>query len=235
MYNVAVCDDDVNEAWEVYTIVDKYLSESDVDAQLNLYNSPEELMHDVKIQGRRYDLFLLDILMGQANGVTVAKELRALGIRSKLVFITSSPDFWREGYKVEACDYLLKPVDAVELCSVVGKLLKGPSMIRVKLVAGDSVLLSADGIYWAEAFDHRTQLHTDRGDFMISGTLGDLEKLLPDNKFFRCHRSYLVNLDRVTQTGRKELSLGGGKKVPISRGLSDKLQEAMLRNVMGRI
>lgn len=235
MYQIAVCDDERETGSRIRDLVESALREQGVDAAITVYQAPSEVLADLRNNDRRYDLYLLDILMGDENGVELARALRSTGSRAKLIFITSSPDFWRDGYKVEASDYLLKPVDPVELSQVLSRLLKGPDMVTLRLLSGGTVLLPADGICWAEAFDHTTQVHTATEDYAVLGTLGEVAKNLPGEKFFRCHRSYLVNLDRVAQVERTSLHLTDGTRIPVSRGNAQKIQEAIIRNAEGSI
>lgn len=235
MYQIAICDDDQAAGSQIRDMAKLALREQGIDAAFTVYQSPSKLLADLWNAGCQYDLYLLDILMGDENGVELARTLRSMGSRAKLVFITSSPDFWRDGYKVEASDYLLKPVDPAELSQVLNRLLKGPDTVTFRSVSGSTVLIPVNNICWAEVFDHTVQIHTVTGDYTIPSTLGEVEKYLPGEKFFRCHRSYLVNLDFVDQVERTSLHLTVGARLPISRGNARDIQEAIIRNAEGSI
>lgn len=230
MYQIAICDDDQAAGDHIRTMTELALRERCIHAVLTVYQAPAQLLDDLRQGGRRYDLYLLDILMGDENGMDLARTLRAMGECAKLVFITSSPDFWRDGYQVQASDYLLKPVDPADLSEVLHRLLKEPNTLTLRLVSGSAATVAVDSIRWAEAFDHTTQVHTATGSYTALGTLGGLAKALPGEKFFRCHRSYLVNLDCVAQVDRASLHLMDGTRIPLSRGSMHKLQKAIIRN-----
>ena len=225
---IAVCDDDPEVLDEITSLVRAALAAD--SAEIDRFSSGETLLQTLRQEPDRYDLLLLDILMGELNGVELARTLRSGGNRTRLVFVTSSREFVLDGYKVEASDYLLKPVDPAELTETLSRLLRRPSAAEFKTPGESALLIIPDDIRWAEAFDHTTRLHTAGGEHMVLGTLGEAAEKLPKEKFMRCHRSYLVNLDYVCQVGRTELHLTDGVRIPISRGSSGRVREALIQN-----
>ena len=235
MYQIALCDGDPKEVEQIHGITERVLREGGIEAAITVYESPLQLLKDLHNSRHQYDLYLIDILMGNASGVELAHALRSMGIQARSVFISNSQDFWRDGYKVEASDYLLKPVDSEELSQVLRRLLKAANVVALRVASGRTISVSAESISWAEAFDHTTEVHTINGNYTVLSTLGEVEKGLPRGRFYRCHRSYLVNLDYVEQVDRTSLRLIDGTRIPVSRGNSQKIKEAIIYNAEGSI
>ena len=115
MIRVAICEDDESQInalkkmlteWNSCTIISEYNS-----AEQFLFNYPDISCH----------LLLLDIEMGDMNGMELARELRARGDMLPIIFITGFSEYIGDGYDVEALHYLLKPVDKIKLFQVLDR------------------------------------------------------------------------------------------------------------------
>ena len=231
MYQIAICDDRREDRAHLQTLLRQVLRDRHIEAELTLYPGAGALLQDLAGGRGPYDLYLLDILMGEENGMELARALRERGDQGRLVFITSSRDYAVDGFEIGADNYLLKPVTAEKLSQAMARLLKSRNTVTFYAETGGLLPLPADTILWAEAFSHTICLHTTAKSVSVRGPLEDARQRLAAYGFVRCHRSYLVNLAYVAEIGRREVLLTDGSRVPVSRGGAQALQEALMHYV----
>ena len=170
-------------------------------------------------------------MMPLLNGMDAARELREHNLISKIIFLTTSPEFAIESYDVDASGYLLKPVDREKLYKLLDKCLSAVSKpadsITVHTAFGYQNVLMHH-IEFLEAQNKKVMLALYDGKRLEAiGKLSDYEKLLTVEKgFFKCHRSYIVYMPAVEHFSATELVTKSGTKISISRGLSKSFQDA---------
>lgn len=223
--NIAICEDETHFAAHLQDIVQQYLEQKARKAAILLYSSGEEL----SCSGIIPDIILMDIQLSGKNGMDTMKRLREAGCNSQVIFITAYPEYVFQAFDVDAIQYLEKPIDQSKLFSALDKAWNRAvsddekTMILTKRASVSKVRIK--DITYCEVFNHQTIIHTLSDRYSYSGTLDSLEPEL-DKRFFRCHRSYLVNLDYVVDKEPGIALLVGGSKVFISRR---KQQEFTLR------
>lgn len=229
-FKIAICDDSADDRAYLAALVKKWAVQSGHTAQLSEFASGESLLFHYS-GDRCWDILLLDIEMGQMDGVTLARRIRADNQRLQIVFITGFPDFMAEGYEVSALHYLMKPVDPEKLLAVLnraaGNLGKTEKHFRVSFDR-QTVLVPLSKITYIEAQKQYVAIHTEAREYRMKASLSDTEAQL-DEYFFRCQRSFLVNLRYVQRIDRDSLLLTDGTSVPISRGLAPKIGKELIR------
>jgi DNA-binding LytR/AlgR family response regulator len=183
-------------------------------------------------ESKIFDILLLDIEMRGQNGVELAKEIRKSDEKIIIVFITGFMDYMSEGYDVSALHYLIKPVKGDKLFEVLGKAKKNLSQKNRSLVVtldGETHRIPLYKINYLEVWHNYTTIHADV-EYTVKKTLGELEKEL-DDYFFRAGRSHIVNLKYIQKSTRKEIHLTNGAVIPLSRGLYEMLNRAMIERL----
>lgn len=183
------------------------------------YVSAEQLLFQLEEAPDGLDVLFLDIYMPGLNGMEAAKRLRELGVRTPVVFLTTSPDFAVESYDVAAFGYLLKPITATRLSGLIDKLEEQRKAKKYYVYRrGASVRkLLYDEIVFAESRDHLLFIHLTNGEALEgSGRMDELEAAISDGCFLRTHQSYLVNMSHVAKAGEGFL-MDGGQSVPIRK------------------
>lgn len=215
---IGLCDDDIIDRNFIKFCLNKYSISNNVEYQLHEYDNGEALIID--LQNHTFDLFLLDIYMHNMTGMEVAREIRNQDKDVSIVFITSSKDFAMEGYRVHAVDYLLKPISYERICETMSWITKKLDVDRKVIEILSSrirVKVKISNIMYAEVFNTVCVLHTTEGEYRTYITLDELCGLLEDNRFIRCHRSFLANLDYVDKIEENNFILKNLTKVPIGR------------------
>ncbi|MBR2287895.1 MAG: response regulator transcription factor [Clostridia bacterium] len=177
-----------------------------------------------------FDIVLMDIQMPGMDGLTCARLLREKDEKVQLIFITAMIQYAIQGYKVNALDYLLKPVDPNELDRALTRAVEHLSTsseppLTLRSAQGISYVAVAD-ILFAEAVDHAVMVHTLQGAYPASMTLKQVESLLAGKGFFRCHAAYLVNLKKVERITASDAVIGAWN-VPVSKHRRREFLQAM--------
>ena len=149
-----------------------------------------------------------------------------------LVFVTSIVGYAVQGYSVDALDFIVKPVQYTAFAMRMKRIMQA---IRMKKGTGilvgtekGNIVIPSRIILYVEVFDHNLTYHTELGDFTIREKLGNVEKQLENDSFFRCSASYLINLRYVTRlNGNGESVIVAGQEIRVSRSKKKELMTAV--------
>ena len=229
MIRIAVCDDEADCLNPAVKMIEKWSMESSIPAEIYRFDNGDELISKNAVV--RMDIIFLDIIMPLLSGIDTAKELRQNDNAVKLVFLTSSPEFALKSYEVKAQDYLIKPLTYIKLKEVLDECSlffnREPKNLVLKTSHGYQKLYFHDMEY-AEAQNKKVIFYLRSGKSVeVTEPLNSFEnRLLGDDGFFKCHRSYLVYLPNVDHFNAKDITTKSGQSVPIARGYGKAFQEA---------
>ena len=208
------------------------------------------------IAERRPDLVLLDIEMPRMDGFDVIK---AIGVdrMPAVIFVTAYDQHAIRAFDVRALDYLLKPFDRERFASALRRArgqidaqangdlgrrlaalmkdLERPAARSERLVVksgGRMFFLRTDEIDWIEAAGNYVRLHVGAQAHLLRETMNAIEARLDSERFFRIHRSRIVNVERIQEmqpwlNGEYSIVLKTGARLTISRGYREKLQDKL--------
>jgi len=229
MLSIAVCDDEVIECCSMARKIKDILEEMKIPCIIRQFRSGGELLQAPE----SFDIVFLDIMMHDLDGMKTAQIFREKASDRILIFVSSSRQYVFEAYDVEAFQYLLKPVDDRKLKSVLQKaILKTERRSQEFIVVSrerQKKKLFLDDIYYFEIKGRMVDVHGPEGIFTYYGQIGELENRLQDKGFFRCHKSYLINLKYVDGYNRQDVILENGEKIVIAKRRYDKFAQEMLK------
>lgn len=218
IYHVAVCDDMTHDLDEIARVTAALLKEAGVESSMDRFRSAGELLA-ARARGSSWDLILLDIMMEGKDGLALAESLRLAGDETDLVFITSSPEYALAGYRSYPVSYLLKPLTREKLGPVLSRCIEGrqklPSLVLDALEGGKLTLPLAE-ISYIEVFRRELVVHGKDRTLSCAGPLNAVLDKLPADRFYRCHRSYVVNLGQVRGVRKYCFLFRDGGEVPIA-------------------
>lgn len=225
---IAVCDDQINELKNTINLLHIWQKERNLTLRYKAFQSATELLNAAEKE--RFTLYLLDVMMPGTDGIAAAQEIRSFDEVADIVFLTSSPDFAYASYGVNALQYLLKPIQSDELFSILDRL-----WLREKEPL-DGLLLKCGATLTHVPFSHLAHVEvmnkclyyhlTDGTVKEVTGTLKQCESLLLSRpEFKRIHRSYIVNLLKVTELSPTNVKTVSGVELPVSRGLYSDLRK----------
>lgn len=229
---ICFCDDEASTRSQFERMAAAWAEQRGEAAELQLYNSAEQLLFEVgqpEAQELVFDLILLDIQMGGMDGITLARQLRAQDKRVTLAFLTAARECVFEGYEVQAVRYLLKPMQQEKVFELLDlarqNLQEQPSLILN--CADEKKKLYLSQIAAIEAQGHYLIFHTTTGQLQQKASLSSLAGHLGDS-FVMSHRSFYVNLAHLLRISRTECTLDTGLTVPVSRGAYKNLNEQFI-------
>ncbi len=232
MYLIALCDDEVEQLHKTEQLLTEYRNSHLVeDFRVESFESAGELLDLIERQSYLPDLIILDIYMPDKMGIEAARELRRMGNRSQIVFLTTSKEFALDAYEVEAVQYLVKPLSGEKLFPLLDRFLKETEEERKKyiLVRIENTLqrIAVDDIVYCEAQGKVQCLHFANGtQCMLRITMAKIvEMLSPYPEFMRVGIAYLVNMEHIEYLNKTEIQMDTGKKIYPPRGAYQAVRE----------
>jgi two-component system response regulator LytT len=153
-----------------------------------------------------YDLFFLDINLGDINGTVLVNALKNMQPHMKLVFVTAYSEYAVKAFELEVEDYIMKPFDKKRLekmlkkCEI--KRARKPSESNRRIAIntdGKTIFKEVGDIVYIETYNRGCMIHTVEKDYFEGKSIGDFEKRLCEFGFFRSQKSFLVNLNKVKE------------------------------------
>lgn len=227
MLTVAICDDERYFLENLRESVEQYFSARNLPIRVFGFGDGESLM----VSGQRFDIILMDLKLPGQSGMEVIEKLRREKNGSQVIFITSYQEYAVQAFHVDAVHYLLKPVSDECLRQALDRSLERMGNNDAKTLAIEkgtcTEVVRLQDILYCEAMDHRIYIHTEAATYDYIGTLEKLQEHL-DGRFFRCHKSYIVNMNQVVgrQGGTAEV-VGGGQVLISRRKQQDFVQRLM--------
>ncbi|MBE6606093.1 MAG: response regulator transcription factor [Ruminococcaceae bacterium] len=219
LLRIAICDDMPDFLARANSLVSAWKNDPE-NVIIELFSDGDSLI-DVHIKNP-FDIILLDIVMPLMNGIDTAAQIRKNDKSVKLVFLTSSPEFAIESYSVQANGYLLKPIDKDKLYSCLDHLYSSIADNTKYIMIKDAASvhrIELRSIEYAESqgkhviftlYDS-SQIKSSEPFYVYN------DKLTAHDGFFKCHRSYIVNIFRISKYTPKEITMRSGCRIPISR------------------
>ena len=245
MLKIVVVDDEIDALEVLEWKLKRYVP----NIEITLCSSPKEAI--VIVEELKPDLLFLDIQMPEMDGFTFLENLKYRNFQ--LIFTTAFNEFAIKAIKVNAMDYLLKPIDKIELIEAVEKARIAvdknnfstniQKLLDTVQTQPTKVNVSADGKIYLLEPDEVVMLQSDKSyttiylkcekKILVSKTLKEVEKKFSFDSFYRVHNSYLVNLNHVKEYFKKmggELILTNGLTASVSRNKKTELLEKLQLN-----
>ncbi|MBP3595417.1 MAG: response regulator transcription factor [Lachnospiraceae bacterium] len=227
-YHIAVCDDSTADRQYIRNLLTEWAALVGHSVVIYEFSSAEQFMFEYEDK-QDYDILLLDIEMGEMDGVTLAKKIRQVNEMVQIVFITGYSDYIAEGYEVAALHYLMKPVKQEKLFEVLHraaeKVQKNEQCLTLEN-GGELMRIPLYQIRYVDVQHNYVTVHA-KEEVTVKKTLGDIEDSL-DERFFRVGRSAIVNLSCISRVTKTDIVLQDGTLVPLPRGAYEKVNRAII-------
>lgn len=218
--NIAICDDEKQFIDAICPLLEHWAARNAINLTIYRFTNGDDLI--IAQQNMRMDLVILDIIMPLLNGMDTARELRNDNQTFPIIFLTTSREFAVESYEVKAFNYLIKPVDSVKLFLVLDDFLNTITLQQRHFTAQTDkgfYKIMIHEVDYLEVQNKEVLVHLSNGNVVvIREPLSKCEKAFStENGFFRCHRSYIVNMNSIEQFTKSEISTNQNSTIPISR------------------
>ena len=205
----------------------------------NLSVTVDFFVNGEQLLGKRktdYDIYILDIHMGDENinGMTLAQSIRKYDDHALIIFLTSLTRYLKEGYKVKAYRYLTKPVSYEEfkheILSAIRDIRKNSDNYLNLVGHSKFNRICLEDIYYIETDGRKSLIHAKSGEIPCTYSLSTLTEMLREKNFYRCHTSYLVNIQYVESFDTK-VAVVHGTEILVSRNKLRGLKELVAASV----
>lgn len=219
--------------------IDAYIRKTPFLESVMLFNSAIDAMEF--LSSEKADLIFVDINMPDLNGLDFVK---ALTDKPGIIFTTAYSEYAIEGFRVDAIDYLLKPVSYNDFLKAVnkarqifennvsksGRAIQRPDHLFVK-ADYKIVRIELSDIKYIESMHEYVKIHlTDGKPVMTLLSLKSIEEQLPSDRFMRVHRSYIVNKEKIRVVERNRIVFDNNVYIPVSDQYKEAFQEFINRN-----
>ncbi len=211
-------------------VLEEYIRKTDhLDLVASFHSAIDAINH--LSQDTKVDLVFLDIELPQMSGV---EFLESLQLTPQVIITTSKDKYAVKAFDFNVTDYLLKPIRYPRFYKAVDKAFKLEKLYEVNRIDDEIFIkknstlikLAYDDILWIEALENYVVLNTQKDKYTIHFTMKAMEQTLPKYKFLRIHRSYIVNLRKVTAIKEKNLTIRFSDKtqeLPIGKSYRERL------------
>ena len=217
---IGICDDERCFIESVRHLVEEWAEKHNIFVSIYEFTNGDDLIEEH--QKKQMDLIILDVIMPLFNGIETAKELRIKDQKVPIIFLTSSREYAVDSYDVHAFYYLMKPVKKELFLKVMDDFLANHEEKKETFFAkipGGSCNITIDETVCLEAQNKQVIVYLANGtQISIRELFSDCAEVFTMEKgFFRCHRSYIVNMKYIEQFTKTQLTTKSGIKIPVSR------------------
>ncbi|MGL5347037.1 MAG: LytR/AlgR family response regulator transcription factor [Peptostreptococcaceae bacterium] len=236
MLKIAICEDCKIQRENFKEYLHKVIKYHNIEYQVVEFDSGEDLLSEYP---SNLDILLLDIQMGEMNGMDVARKLRAFDSKVEIIFTTATIDYIQEGYEVRAYRYLLKPIDydtfKQQINSCLSDITNKKDNYLVISQKNNINRIQISSILFIETKIGKRELivYTNDGIQYIKTTMTKIEKELEKHNFVRCHSGYMVNLFEIEALNQGIISIKN-HQIPVSKRKIKEVKEK-LTNVLGDV
>ncbi|MBQ7147261.1 MAG: response regulator transcription factor [Pseudobutyrivibrio sp.] len=221
---IAICDDDKSDRERVSNLVQEYLDEKKVKAEVKVFNHPDALIEEC--EKFRPHIYILDIVMPMVTGIQAARELRWNQPDAQIIFATSESSFALESFDVNPINYILKPIEKEKLFSTLDMAISRVDISDDKAIVvkvkGGVQTLHLDDILYIEYRNHVVTYHMNDDNIISTPTLRiGFAEYLEDNhsgkEFVRCHESIAVSIAAIDKLTKTDITLRSGEQIPVTK------------------
>ncbi len=244
-YQIAVCDDEPLFCNTMEEYLSSYQKDWQKDFCVTVYHEGRELLEDIS-KGKFYHILLLDVEIGQENGIALAKSIREYSKQAVILFITIHDNFALQAYDVDALGYIVKPLQYERLTRLLDKSLVTVDYLNEKLhleenylkirMQSDVIRIPYHEILYMEKVVNRIDIHTKDRVYSTYESFRSLQNRMDNHRFPQVHQGYIVNFDAIVRIDRSGLYLDEQTMLPVSRryyaGLVKRHKDAAISAIM---
>lgn len=230
--SITILEDEEIHSKQLKQLLKKWGDENHIMMSIHLFFSGESFL---KYNYNEDELFFLDINLKTMNGMDIAKQLRKDGFQGTIIFLTAFSEYVFEGYNVQALNYLIKPIDYEKLKKCLQPVIKDrESSFHIYRSKTCTIKIPYNKILAFTSYRHYvdiiTQVPIASEDYCPKSyrqkiALKNLLQQLP-SEFIRCHRTVIININKVMTLTNTEVILSDGSVFPVSESYQKNIQDA---------
>lgn len=205
MLSFVLCDDNYGAIDKLSKMLNSIIISHNLKAQISYTtNNPNDLLNYLK--DNPTDVLLLDIdLKSSTSGLQIAEQIRAIDKNIYIIFVTGHFEFGMVAYKYKTFDFLQKPLTKERFEETILRLYSDiyGSTARYIRLDNDKTVIKENSIRFIKKEGMKVIFHTDTRDYETYSSFNKISGMLPNN-FVRCHKSYIVNVSKITDIDLSE-------------------------------
>ncbi|MCQ2524709.1 MAG: LytTR family DNA-binding domain-containing protein [Lachnospiraceae bacterium] len=211
---IAICDDKMILHDDLKVYLEEYSIKKNIVIVYDDYTNGADLI----ASNIEYDIIFMDYQMQGLDGLETSRRIRKKNIKTAIIFLTSFPNIVFDTFEVNAYRFLVKPINHDKLFSAMDDFLQSlnDSNYLVVKTDSDNKRINIDDIVYVEAADKYCYIRTVTDNILFKKTLSEIEKQLPQDKFFRSHRTYLVGLKHIVSHTSTDMLFDNNERALIS-------------------
>lgn len=227
MLKLAVCDDNPLFLEEITEV----LETDQRVGEVSVYENPENLLEEIGKKEKNFDAVFMDIeFEREQNGIQYVKEIFRITPEIQMIYVTGYHDKYIQQIFLSDANltgYLMKPLDKEILGKYLDKISekRKPRNMLTFSIRGKTYMIATDRILYLESNNHKVLIHTEEGVYSVYDKLSNIHKKLPSS-FIQCHKSFLVNLNRIRHIKGNEIFFSGGLQVPVSKFYQERMRKS---------
>ena len=231
MIRIAICDDEKKILDEVSGYIKNYAEKKSKEIEVFRFDSAALLIGALE-DGKSFDIFVLDVYIGDERGTVLARDIRKLGIESPIIFATTSVEHAPESYETGTLRYLIKPINPAKFYEAMDAALASVEKISQRLIKMKTEngleSINVSHIICSEVHDHYQYVTMYNGtQIKIRMTVTELFTMLSGyGGFIRIGSAYIINLRHVKNVSRTEVCLYSDVSIQIPRGKHAEIKNA---------
>ena len=232
MIRIALCDDESKILDEVSLKIKKYAENKQIsNLEVYCFESVKSLVHNLD-NGGSFDIFILDIYIGDEMGTELARKIREKGIENPIIFLTVSVEYAPESFEIGTLRYLLKPINIIKFNEAMDvAIIQAKKVVEklIKLKTENGVeSINANQIMYSEAHGHYQYVILENGQqIRVRMTVAELFTILVKCRgFVRVGSAYIINLRKIKNVSTSKANLYNDINVPIPRGKHTEIKQA---------
>ena len=228
MIHIAIVEDEDIYIQQLTEYMERFQKEFSQEIRLSFFRDGDEIVEKYTAD---YNIILMDIQMQFMDGMTAAEKIREMDKKVIIMFITNMTSYAVRGYEVDALDYMVKPVEYFSFCQklkrAIDRIPQSNENYLLLPVETGVLRLNVKEIYYVESYGHQMIFVTKHGNVQSRMTMKKAEEELLQYDFFRCAKSYLVNMKYVEGI-QEGCCMIHGERLTVSRQKRKEFMEALV-------
>ncbi len=223
---IAICDDDYLTCSFIENVILQYSKKNGISIETDVYQTAKSLYENFEDST---DLLFLDIQLPDDSGIEIGRFLRKCSTNNNLqiIFISGNPGYALELFKIRPMDFLIKPFSEEEVVDILNEYTqKAMPPIQCFLYKFKTTIrrIPYRDILYFSSEARKALIHLKYGETItIYKKLSEIEKELPNEVFWRIHKSYIINSQHIISCQHNQLLMSNNDVLPISRNYKNEI------------